>query len=35
MHLEMSTCDPLKYKMDDSILIVTICMEKFHQKTNG
>ena len=25
-NLEISTCDPLKYKMDNSILIVSICM---------
>ena len=24
--VEISTCDPLKYKMDNSILIVSICM---------
>ena len=25
-NLETSTCDPLKYKMDNPIFIVTICM---------
>ena len=26
--VETSTCDPLKYKMDNSILIMLICMGK-------
>ena len=28
INLENSTCDPVKYKMDKSMLIVSICMGK-------
>ena len=33
--LEISTCDPLKYKMDNPILIVSNKYGKIHQNTMG
>ena len=28
---KISTCDPLNYKMDKSMLIISICVEKINQ----